>query len=313
MISPGKNIEEIARKGEANLKKMLIKSLLVLLIPVALISFGENFFPARTPSVNDAQSAGGVTIPWENTPEFQQAVSDADTPVRMAYYSATLKDPLPGELFNVSHAADKLSGTIVKQGEIFSQNQTLGPYTQAKGYQKGPTYSGGKVITTVGGGVCKIASLLYNIVRLSNLQVIERHNHSLTVPYVPPGQDATVYYGSRDFKFKNNSKGPVLIWAKTYGNTLFMALYGQQAPPKVTWHHETLKKLKTSTIYNFNPNLPPGTEKVVAPGQEGIVVRSWLIIRYPNGREEIKILGKDYYSPSPRIIERGPRTKLPDN
>ncbi len=290
-------------------KHRLIKTFIVLLILVALVSPFEKFFPLKTPQVSYAKSLGGITIPWENTPEFQQAISDANTPIRMAAFSATLKDPLPGEWFNVSHAAGMLSGTVVKQGEVFSQNQTLGPYSTAKGYQKGPTYSGGRVITTVGGGVCKIASLLYNVVRLSNLQVIERHNHSLTVPYVPPGQDATVYYGSRDFKFRNNSKGPVLIWAKTYDNTLYMALYGQQVPPRVTWQHETLKNLKTSTIHSFNPNLPPGTERVIAPGQDGIVVRSWLTIRYPNGKEETKMLGKDYYSTSPRIIEKGPRKK----
>ncbi len=247
------------------------------------------------------------TIPWESTPEFRAAVQRTETPIRMAAFSATLKDPLPGEMSNVSHAADMLAGTVVKPGEIFSQNRTLGPYTLERGYRKGPTYSGGRVITTIGGGVCKIASVMYNVVRLSNLQVLERHNHSMTVPYVPPGQDATVYYGSRDIKFLNNSGGPVLIWAKTYGNTLYMALYGQEQPPVVTWHHETLKDLKTWTIYHFNPGLTPGEEKEAAPGQDGIVVKSWITIKYPDGKEETKKLGKDYYSPSPRIVERGPK------
>lgn len=248
-------------------------------------------------------------IPWEDTPEFQQAARKAGTPLRMAVYSATLKEPLPGELFNVSHAADKLAGTVVKPGEIFSQNRTIGPYTEDKGYQKGPTYSGDRIITTIGGGVCKIASLMYNVVTLSNLQVIERRNHSLTVPYVPPGQDATVYYGVSDFKFRNNTGSPVLIWAKVYDKTLYIAIYGQQLPPKVTWRHETLKELKALTIYRFNPELPPGAEKVAAPGQDGIVVRSWLIIKYPDGREKIKDLGRDWYAPSPRIIERGLRKR----
>lgn len=248
-------------------------------------------------------------VPWEGAPEFQQATGNAGTPLRMAVFSATLKDPLPGELFNVSHAADKLAGTVVKPGEIFSQNLTIGPYTEDKGYRRGPTYLGDRIITTIGGGVCKIASLLYNVVTLSNLQVIERRNHSLTVPYVPPGQDATVYYGVSDFKFRNNTGGPVLIWAKVYDKTLYIAIYGQQKPPKVTWHHETLRNFKASTIYRFNPELPPGTEKVAAPGQDGIAVRSWLTVKYPDGREKIKDLGRDYYAPSPRIIEKGPQKK----
>ncbi len=245
-------------------------------------------------------------IPWEKTPEFQETLGKAGIHLRMAAFTATLKEPLPGELFNVGHAADMLCGTVIRPGEVFSQNRTLGPYTLDKGYQKGPTYAGDRIITTIGGGVCKISSVLYNVVTLSNLQVIERHNHSLTVPYVPSGQDATVYYGSRDFKFRNTSAGPVLLWAKTYGHTLRMALYGQQLPPEVQWHHRTLKILPASTIYQFNPNLPPGLEKVTAPGQDGIIVRTRLVIKYFNGREESRDLGRDYYSPSPRIVERGP-------
>lgn len=246
-------------------------------------------------------------MPWENSSEFQNTIAKAGTSIRMASFTATLHDPLPGELFNVTHAADLLSGTIVYPGEIYSQNRALGPYTMGKGYQQGPTYSGNRVISTVGGGVCKIASVTYNIIRLSNLQVIERYNHSLTVPYVPPGQDATVYYGSRDFRFRNNTSGPVLLWAKTYGNTLYAALYGHQVPPKVTWQHQTLKELKTHTIYQYNHSLAPGTETVAAPGQDGIVVRSWITIEHFNGLVEKKDLGKNYYAPSPRIIERGPQ------
>lgn len=246
-------------------------------------------------------------LPWEGSPEFQKAAGKAGTHIRMAVYSATLKDPLPGELFNVGHAADKLAGIVVQPGATYSQNKTLGPYTAEKGYKKGPTYAGYRIITTVGGGVCKIASVTYNIVRLSNLQVIERHNHSMTVPYVPPGQDATVYYGSRDFKFRNNTAGPVMLWAKLYGSTLKIALYGQQLPPKVTWQHKTLKNLKSWTIYQFNSNLAPGAEKLVTPGQEGIVVRSSITVRYFNGKVETRDLGRDYYAASPRIIEKGPR------
>ncbi|WP_238472951.1 VanW family protein [Desulforamulus profundi] len=96
-------------------------------------------------------------------------------------------------------------------GKIFSQNNTIGPYTSYKGYQTGPTYAGCNVTRTVGGGVCKIASLLYNVATLSDLKVIMRSPHSMTVPYVSPGQDATVFYGVKDFRFINDTEGPVVI------------------------------------------------------------------------------------------------------
>ncbi len=281
----------------------MIKRLIVILL---LSLFCSSYIEAQSQDKIPAKT-GSVDIPeWENSPEFQESIIKAGTFIRMATFSATLKDPLPGEMYNVAHAARILAGTTIQPGEIFSQNRALGPYSTQKGYLKGPTYLGSRVILTIGGGVCKIASVMYNVVRLSNLQVIERHNHSLTVPYVPAGQDATVSYGCRDFRFRNNSTGPVMLWAATYGNTLQMALYGQQLPPVVKWHHQTLKRIKTWTIRRYNPALPPDIEKVLAPGQDGIVVKTWLEINYFDGTEEIKYLGKNYYSPSPRIIEYGP-------
>lgn len=279
--------------------------LLITLIFLLFAPLGTFLSRQNDTRLSAAESV--YALPWEKSPDFQKAATRAGVHIRMSLFSATLRDPLPGELNNVAHAAKLLSGTVIQPGDTFSQNKQLGPYTLGKGYLKGPTYSGNRIITTVGGGVCKIASVLYNNARLSNMQIVERHNHSLTVPYVPPGQDATVYYGSRDIKFRNNTGGPVLIWANVYGKTLRMAFYGQQVSPKVTWHHETLKTLKSHTVYQYNPTLAAGTEKVLAPGQDGVIVRSWITIKYFNGFEMKKDLGKNYYSPSPRIVERGPK------
>lgn len=244
-------------------------------------------------------------LPWEDNVNFKETIQKNNTLILMAKYKATLPKPLPGEMYNVGFAAKKLAGTVVKPGKIFSQNQTVGPYTTAKGYRSGPMYKGNKIITATGGGVCKIASLLYNLTILSDLPVIERHCHSLTVPYVPPGQDATVCYGVKDFRFMNNTKGSILIWAEAVENTLYMAFYGEQEPPKVTWHHETLKHIKYWTIYKQNKQLPQGEQKVIIPGQDGYIVRSWVTVEYPDGRTETKNRGKSYYNPLPEVIEKG--------
>ncbi|MDI6709766.1 MAG: VanW family protein [Bacillota bacterium] len=224
----------------------------------------------------------------------------------MAAYRAALPDPILNEAYNIALAADTLAGTVVQPGEVFSQNRRLGPYTADRGYREGPTYAGTRIIATCGGGVCKIASLLYNVAVLSNLEVVERSPHSMTVPYVPPGQDATVYYGQYDFRFRNNTGGPIVLWADTKDNALYMAAYGRSTPPRVIWHHQTLKRIPAPVEYRFNPGLAPGTEKVVMPGQEGVVVRTWITIQGPGGRTVVKQMGVDSYDPNPRVIERGP-------
>lgn len=244
-------------------------------------------------------------LPWVYNPSFHKAVQEHATPVLMAAYVASLPDPILNERYNISLAANMLAGTVVQPGEVFSQNKYLGPYTEMRGFRDGPTYADNRIITTTGGGVCKIASFLYNLVILSNLEVVERHPHSLTVPYVPPGQDATVAYGFCDFRFRNNTEGPILIWAQFVGEALYMAFYGYRKPPKVTWHHQTLKHVKTWAEYRYIPELSPGSRKTVITGQDGIVVRSWIMIAMPNGEVTRKDLGVDYYAPCPHIIEVG--------
>lgn len=246
-------------------------------------------------------------LPWEKNPRFLEALKKHNTPVLMAAYRATLPDPIMAEGYNIGLAADQLAGKVVKPGEMFSQNNAIGPYTQYRGYRAGPTYAGNRCVTTVGGGVCKIATMLYNVVTFSDLKVVMRSAHSMTVPYVPPGQDATVYYGVRDFRFINDTDGPVLIWSQKVEDTLYMALYGQKKPPRVTWHHEVIKRTRYWTQYQYNQSLPPGKEIVVSPGQDGYIVRSWVTVENPDGTVITKNKGTSYYSASPRIIEHGPR------
>jgi vancomycin resistance protein YoaR len=242
---------------------------------------------------------------WENNRDFHEFCVKHKTSLRMAAFQTTLPDPLPGEEFNVGLAADLLAGTVVKPGKVFSMNATLGPYSKEQGFREGPMYVGNQIIKTIGGGVCKIASTLYNVAVLSNLPVVERHQHGMQVPYVPPGQDATVSNGSKDFKFKNNTNHLVFIWADTQQNTLYIAIYGSTRPPKIIWHHQMLHRQKTWTTYRYNHNLKPGEEKVAVPGADGLTVKSWLTISYPNGSTAKKELGLSHYKPLPEIIERG--------
>lgn len=255
-----------------------------------------------TPSIS---SGATIIVPWENDEDFKNVQQEHDTFILASAYRTVLRDPFPGEEGNVHLAARLLAGTMVNSGQVFSQNQAIGPYTQSKGFQKGPTYLGPQLTTTVGGGVCKLSSTLYNVAALSNLQIIERHAHSMPVPYVPYGQDATVAYGSRDFRFKNNTPYPILIWAEGIDNILYIAFYSKIIPPKVQWHHEILQTKKAPTIYKKNPDLPAGSERILIEGMDGATVKSWLTIETFNGEYVIRNMGNSHYNPMPHIIEKG--------
>lgn len=112
---------------------------------------------------------------------------------------------------NLILAANKINGTVLMPGETFSYNKVVGERTIAAGYKEAPIYVSGQVVDGLGGGICQITSTLYNAVVYANLEIVERSNHQFVPSYVTASRDATVVYGSIDFKFKNNRDYPIKL------------------------------------------------------------------------------------------------------
>lgn len=129
---------------------------------------------------------------------------------------------------NIQIASDTIRGTVLQPQEVFSFNEVVGPRYASRGYEPAPIFSGSSVIYGYGGGVCQVASTLYNVVLLCGLPVVERHRHSQHVVYVPSGQDATVSWGSADFQFQNSYSYPIEIYAKQFDNYLFVAFFSME-------------------------------------------------------------------------------------
>jgi len=245
-------------------------------------------------------------LPWEDDPAFQELCALHGAHIRMGAYATTLPDPHPGEEHNFKRAAELVAGHVIQPNEVFSMLQDIGPFDASKGFREGLVYVGGRVVRGMGGGVCKMATTLYNVAILADLPIVARRNHSMLVPYANPGQDATVSSSGIDLKFRNDTGHPIVIWAAAIDRTVYVAFYGQRVPPEVTWHHEVLQVQERPVVRRFNPELAPGEERVVVPGSEGITVKSWVELRYPDGRSARRDLGIDWYRPMARIIEYGP-------
>jgi vancomycin resistance protein YoaR len=183
---------------------------------------------------------------------------------------------------NLALAASKLDGHLLKPGEVFSYNNRVGPRTESRGWKTAHQFQDGQIVDGIGGGVCQSSSTLYNAVLMGGLKIVERHNHSLPVAYLSPARDASVSYGHLDFKFANNTDGPLYITAAADGKKFHIRLYGPLATrvPKVSV--ET-----TEPIY-----LPSGAYKVAAKRT----------IQHPDGRVETEDLGWDTYGkPKPAV------------
>ena len=127
---------------------------------------------------------------------------------------------------NLKLAASKINGTVLMPGETFSYNKVVGARTIAAGYKEAPIYVSVEVVDGLGGGICQITSTLYNAVVYANLDIVERTNHQFVPSYVTASRDATVVYGSLDFKFKNNRNYPIKINCSVSGGIANFQIFG---------------------------------------------------------------------------------------
>jgi vancomycin resistance protein YoaR len=149
---------------------------------------------------------------------------------RMSAYVTDLNARTSEQRWNILKAAAPLQDRILQPGEIFSFNQEAGPYTAERGYQSERSIRGKKVIFSDGGGVCQVASTLYNAAQAAGLTILERIPHSQEISSVPPGQDATVAYGVADLKFSNGHPFPIKLSAREQGDHLLIEIWGKEYP-----------------------------------------------------------------------------------
>jgi len=129
---------------------------------------------------------------------------------------------------NLQIAAAYLDGAILQPGERFSFNRALGPRFRSRGYVPAPSYLGGESPETVGGGICLLSSLLYQEALKAGFQIEQRVSHLRTIRSVPPGLDATVWYGGADLRFINTLPQPIQIRAQLEDRQLLVSLNGHR-------------------------------------------------------------------------------------
>ncbi|NSW83660.1 MAG: VanW family protein [Syntrophothermus sp.] len=129
-----------------------------------------------------------------------------------------------GRWQNIKLACKGCDNTIIWPGQVFSFNEVVGPRTPERGYEIAPIIGG----VDTGGGVCQVATTLYNAALKAGLPIVERHPHSRPVPYVAPGKDATVSYNYADLKFKNDRPYPVIVKAGVGGGKVYAYILGKR-------------------------------------------------------------------------------------
>ena len=209
---------------------------------------------------------------------------------------------------NVEVGASKINGTLIMPGETFSVTAAVTPFNADNGYYPAPSYESGQVVDTYGGG--QVSTTLYNAVLKAELQVDERHNHTMLVSYVDPSKDAAIAEGLMDFVFTNNTDAPIYIYGVGYQGTLNFTIYGHETRDpnrSISFRSETLSQTDASTnvklVAKSDQNI--GYLNQTQSAHQGLEAVLWKDIVNADGTTDTVQVNSSSYQASPAIYEVG--------
>lgn len=219
---------------------------------------------------------------------------------------------------NIANGCRLINGTLLYPGDEFSTCDTVTPFTERNGYYLAGSYLNGKVVDSLGGGICQVSTTLYNAVLLSELEVTERYNHSMIVTYVNPSADAAISDSSgKDFRFVNNTDYPIYIEGYTTPNKeITFNIYGvetRSAGRTVEYVGEVLETIRpeSDTIYP-DASQPIGYIGNVEGAHIGYKARLWKIVKEDGVEVSREVINNSSYKMVPRSAVVGVSTADPN-
>ncbi len=210
-----------------------------------------------------------VELPIKITEPKNKLVNDLGIKELIGKGESNFEGSIENRIFNVRLAASRINGVLVKPGEEFSFVNTIGDISAATGYKQAYVIKSGRTVLDDGGGVCQVSTTLFRAVLNSGLPITQRTAHAYRVHYYeegyPPGIDATIFYPSVDFKFKNDTQKSILIQAYAEGLHLTVDLYGTSDGRTVEMTKPVIlsQTPPPPEIRQDDPTLPKGIVKQV--------------------------------------------------
>lgn len=195
-----------------------------VLVAACMVVGDPALFAAKDPAAPDAS-------PVENGAGANPSVSEPDNGLSLVgSYQSISQSEHADRAENIRLATEAIDGVVILPGETFSFNEVVGDVSEESGYLMAPIVADGATIDGVGGGICQVSTTLYIAALKADLEIVERHAHSLASDYAPIGLDATIVTGLMDLKIKNDTEVPVRISAHALGQTVSIEVYGQPLP-----------------------------------------------------------------------------------
>lgn len=216
---------------------------------------------------------------------------------------------------NVENGSRLINGITLYPGEEFSTYEAVSPFTQKNGYYMAGSYINGRVVDSLGGGICQVSTTLYNAVLNSELEVTERHNHSMIVAYVDPSADAAIAESSgKDFKFVNNTDYPIYIESTTSNKKITVNIYGKESRStgrQVRYESEVLQVIHPPADLIYADAGQPLGYIVTESAHIGYKARLWKVVTEDGVEVSREQVNSSNYKMSPRSATVGTATADP--
>lgn len=211
---------------------------------------------------------------------------------------------------NIKIASSKFNNLKLNPGDEISFNELVGEITEETGFKSATVIVGGEYESGIGGGICQVSTTLYNSLILSDLEILERHNHSRPINYVDLGTDAAVASGYKDLKFKNNTNNPILILADADGNKLNFKVLGNSSDRdyEVKIIAERLGVVSPDVKTIYSDSIPEGETVVRESGKRGYSYKTYKEIIKNGEVVEKKEISNSYYVPKDKVLVVGTGT-----
>ncbi len=237
-------------------------------------------------------------------------VASIDVSKVLASFETDFRKKAGPRAVNIARAAKYLDQTVLKPGEVFSFNRTVGERTHARGFIDAPVIVNDEMDKGVGGGVCQVASTFHAAARFANIDVLERRSHSRPSGYAPLGLDAVVIDGKQDLRVKNPYDTPLLIHAYLPSKYVIrVEILGREPEVKVE-HTYAVTETKPFTRRVWHKDgVDPTSVVRKQEGKQGYEITSLLTIHHPDGRDEKRSYPSRYY-PVPEVFWIGKDASL---
>jgi vancomycin resistance protein VanW len=212
-----------------------------------------------------------------------------------------------GRSWNIALSAASLDGTVVESGEELSFNHTVGWRTAAAGYRVAPEIVNDELVPGIGGGVCQVATTVFNAGLLADLEVVQRHRHSRPLSYIGLGRDATVAYPALDLVLRNPGSFPVILTVEVADGRLAAGFWGRRTVEnKIRLLTEETARVEAGCVVEPSDQLPPGAREVAREPFDGRVIRLWREVTYMGHLVRRELIAVDRYEPVTGLIRVGP-------